>query len=297
MSLSGFDRKSAEQFAESLEQTTGPRTHRRTNAGQDLQRLTGLARQLSGVPPVATADEEFRANLRSFLMATAERDGIGVTAQTPARKAAAAAATAALPEVRAARSPALAGKTQPVRQFSGRATAKARVALLIGVAVGAIVLSGVSAASTGALPGDPLYSVKLSTEKAQLALAGSDASRGHLHLQFAESRMAEAQQVDPSRVAGVLTDMDVETKQGVSLLFAAAVASNDPGALNTVSAFVDRQRAALTALRTVDASTVTKQLELLDEVTVRVNLLRRAITAHCPMAAIDQLGPIPGPTC
>ena len=53
-------------------------------------------------------------------------------------------------------------------------------------------VSGMSAASGDAIPGDALYGVKRSTEQAQLALAGSDVSRGQLHLEFARTRLAEA---------------------------------------------------------------------------------------------------------
>jgi hypothetical protein len=63
-------------------------------------------------------------------------------------------------------------------------------------------------ASNESVPGDPLYSFKRSGEQAQLVLAGSDANRGQLHLDFARTRLVEARQVAPEAVGAVLADMD-----------------------------------------------------------------------------------------
>ena len=48
-----------------------------------------------------------------------------------------------------------------------------------------MAVSGMSAASENAMPGDALYGVKRSTERAQLALASSEVNRGQLFLDFA----------------------------------------------------------------------------------------------------------------
>ena len=73
-----------------------------------------------------------------------------------------------------------------------------------------------SAASENAVPGDALYGVKRSTERAQLALASSDLTRGQLFLDFARNRLAEARrrQGDSDGFAGVLDDMDANTTAG-----------------------------------------------------------------------------------
>ncbi len=55
-----------------------------------------------------------------------------------------------------------------------------------------MAVSGISAASENASPGDALYGVKRSTERAQLAMAGSDVTRGQLSLDFAQTRLTEA---------------------------------------------------------------------------------------------------------
>ena len=56
-----------------------------------------------------------------------------------------------------------------------------------------IVLAGVgiAAASTNALPDEPLYPAKLATEQARLTLAFSGMGKAELHIQFAERRATE----------------------------------------------------------------------------------------------------------
>ena len=56
-----------------------------------------------------------------------------------------------------------------------------------------IVLAGVgiAAASTNALPDEPLYPAKLATEQARLTLAFSGMGKAKLHIQFAERRATE----------------------------------------------------------------------------------------------------------
>jgi uncharacterized protein DUF5667 len=294
MSLSGFDRKRVERFAEFTATTTGPRTHRRTSVDDDLSPLTRLTRQLRDQGLDTTPTDDFRSALRSFLVATAERDGVGATA-VAAKRDSIAADTAAWQAIKP--TSALAGKTQVVRQVSGRTSGRTRLAILMGVAAGAIVLSGVSAASTGALPGDALYSVKRSTERAQLALSGSDASRGRLYLEFARSRLGEAGQVDKSQVGSVLADMDTETKQGVALLLSAATATNDSSTVATVTTFVDQQRQALIQFEdSLDAnlrdSTVGPLLRTLDRVQARATQIAAVVAGRCQLSgASDDIGP------
>jgi hypothetical protein len=300
--VSRFDRRKAERFVEFIDTASGPRTHRRTAFDDELLPLVHAVRSLRDLPATAAApNDEFRGALRSFLVATAERDGLGATASRRTRSAAATAQdTAAWQAIKPLS--ALGAKTQPVRQLGARGPGRTRIAVLAGVAAGAIILSGVSAASTGALPGDTLYPVKRSTEQAQLALAGSDDSRGKLYLEFSRSRLAEAEQVDPDRVRPVLADMNNETRLGVSLVLQSAVASRDVGGLAAVTTFVQQQRTALAGLhsRLPQASadqTVQPALELLDQITERINGLNHALTAGCPIPNVDALGPQPAANC
>src|SRR5258706_10687200 len=117
MSLSRFDRKRTDRFAEFVDSTTGPRTHRRTSVDDEVAPLSQLSRRL-GAARLANLDEfapepDFKGALRSFLVATAQRDGLGSTASPRTRTAAATAIdTAAWQAVRPS-DRALGGETQP----------------------------------------------------------------------------------------------------------------------------------------------------------------------------------------
>src|SRR5262249_30996722 len=131
---------------------------------------------------------------------------------------------------------------------------------------------------------------------------GSDASRGRLYLEFARSRLAEAAKVDPSRLGDVLADMNAETREGVRILLTAAVSDVDPSTLSSVDTFVTQQQADL--LRLTDPSpsvssdrTVTGSTDLLRDVSRRLGDVRNAISHHCPIQSVDNLGPKPASDC
>ena len=169
-------RRRSDRFAEMLDESTGRRRrHRRSELDVELAPLVATAAEASATRAAPEPTDEFKTGLRAMLMATAEREGIGVTADEKAAQAASRAAMSA--------------KTTVVKQVRTPSSGRARAAVIIGVMAGALLLSGVSAASTNALPGNPLYQVKRTNERAQLALAGSDASRGRLYLDFAAGRL------------------------------------------------------------------------------------------------------------
>ncbi|GLZ77445.1 hypothetical protein Afil01_22520 [Actinorhabdospora filicis] len=218
---------------------------------------------------------EFKAALRQRLLAVAAVQGIGDTAETTTEKT-----------------------ERPTRPpWRGR-----RLIVALGIVVGILTLSGVSAASGEAMPGDPLYDVKRSTEAAQLALAGSDVNRGQLLLEFARNRLTEASAVasDPAAVDSTLDDMDEETTQGVALLTGAAVDRTDDGVLDAVDSFVTTQRADLVdfVASTAADSRVRglESLKLLDQVQERSEKLRFSLLCTASGdARMDLLGPIPLP--
>jgi hypothetical protein len=72
----------------------------------------------------------------------------------------------------------------------------ARLAFAGALAVALVVGGLTSAAASGnSLPGDALYPIKLSVERAQLTLTFDAAARVRLHAQFAEVRLTEAQRL------------------------------------------------------------------------------------------------------
>lgn len=292
-----FRRASAERFAELLDHASldhatvdlaqsspAPRRHVRSQPDDDLSALVTLSRRAAALPLSANTapDPAFRAGLRAMLVATAERDGIGVTAR---------------PGPRGVRPRAGSGRHAGPAITAGRG--RTRGAIVVGVAVGALALSGMSAASGDAVPGDPLYGVKRSTERAQLALAGSDLTRGQLYLEFARNRLAEAGQVhtDPDGFGRALTDMDADTRQGVTLLTTAAVDRDDPAALDAIDAFVTSQmrRVSDGMLERVSGASrarLMQSLTLLDRVTVRSHELRQSLSCGAGASTGgDDLGP------
>ncbi|MCL7458784.1 DUF5667 domain-containing protein [Micromonospora echinofusca] len=277
-----FSRRRAERFAQLLDEANGGRRHHvRSRADDQLTALVAVGRRLAVAPPAVKVDPEFRTGLRAMLLATAEREGIGAPAEPSSRRPADAGRSRLLPAVTARR-------------------ARARGAILVGVAAGAVALSGISAASENAVPGDALYGMKRSTERAQLALASSDVSRGQLFLDFARTRLAEAAALrgDEDGFSAVLDDMDADTRQGVRLLTTAAAQRSDPAALDAINSFLTGQRRAVGGLLDdagrADRDRTRRSLALLDAARKRSDALRAAIACGLPApAGSDALGPAP----
>lgn len=275
MTFDFFDRRrSAERFAELLDETDG----RHHQADEHLAQLVAIGHSLSAARPGVRIDPEFRTGLRAMLVATAERDGIGVTAKDAEEE----------PEA-----------AVPARRLFGRRI-RARGVIVIGVATGAMAVSGISAASENAAPGDAFYPVKRSTERAQLAMAGSDVTKGQLSLAFARNRLGEAVALDGDSGAfrSALDDMDADTRQGVRLLTAAAVARRETSGLDHVDAFVRNQQALLTpALDRVGPANrerAVRSLSLLEGVRERSGAVRTGLACDAVLAdpAADELGPL-----
>ncbi|MFI5832165.1 DUF5667 domain-containing protein [Micromonospora sp. NPDC051300] len=276
-----FSGRRAERFAQLLDEANGGRRHHvRSRADSGLTGLVEIGRRLTVERPTVDVDSEFRTGLRAMLVATAERESA---------TAASASASGAATGIRGALLPAITGRR-----------ARARGAILVGVAAGAIALSGISAASENALPGDALYGMKRSTERAQLALANSDISRGQLFLGFARTRLDEADSVRHDRLgfSAVLDDMDADTRQGVRLLTTVAAQRSDPTALDAVDTFLAGQRRVVSGLLDrpdhADRDRTRRSLALLDAVGRRADALREAIACGLPVpAGSDSLGPTP----
>ncbi|PWR08507.1 hypothetical protein DKT68_15520 [Micromonospora acroterricola] len=280
-----FSRRRAERFAQLLDEANGGRRHHvRSRVDGQLAPLVAVGQRLSVDPPAVEVDPDFRTGLRAMLLATAVREGLGtapVAGEPAAARPAGTTRTSLLPAVTARR-------------------ARARGAILIGIAAGAIAVSGISAASENAVPGDALYGMKRSTERAQLALASSDISRGQLFLDFARTRLGEAAELRGDRIgySAVLDDMDSDTRQGVRLLTAAAVQRAEPASLDTVNTFVAGQRRAVANLldgtTRADRERTRRSLALLDSIRERSDKLRTAIACGLPAPTTsDTLGPTP----
>ena len=253
-----------------------------------LVRVSGeLSRQRETFDRAHRMDSDSRAEIRRRLLADAAVHGIG------------AARSDAEPDtdtsVRSAGTPRPTHHAVPPNR-------RPRVRLIVvgGVVAGALGISGVAAASTTAVPGDALYNVKRSTERAQIALAGSNGNSGELYLQFARTRAAEAGSVsdDIAELTRVLGDMDRETRQGVALLGNSAVADRTATGLDRIDSFTSAQRpvvSRLVARLTGDPHIrAQRSLDLIDRVTHRSAALRRLLLCTAGRTVRhDALGPVP----
>jgi Domain of unknown function (DUF5667) len=278
-----FDRRSAERFAELLDETN----HRHHGPVDDqLAELVAVGNGLSAPRSGVTVDAEFRHGLRAMLVATAERDGIG--------------ATATMVETEPGTHAGVREADRGLLRSGSARRIRVRGAIVISVAAGAMAVSGISAASENASPGDALYGVKRSTERAQLAMAGSDATRGQLSLDFARTRLAEAAAMDgdDASFGAVLNDMDNDTRQGVRLLIGSFVVRKDPAPLTTVDGFVKSQRITfqpmLSRLSPANRQRALTSIGLLVDVHERAEDLRTALACgRVVPVGLDALGPKP----
>jgi hypothetical protein len=282
-----FGRQRAERFAQLLDEAGGARRHHaRSRADQDLNDFVEVSHRLGRIDFGVQADPEFKDGLRAMLMATIEREGIGATAVDAEPTA-----RVGTPRRRPAGSP----SWLPIR------SRRARGAVVVGLAVGTLAISGISAASGDAMPGDSLYGVKRTGEKAQLAMAGSQVSRGQLYLDFAKTRLNEAAGLrgDAPGMTALLDEMDNETREGVRLLTTSAVDRRDTAALDAVEGFSGQQRQTLTGMLgtltgTARNRTVTS-LQLLDSINKRTDGLRGTLRcSDIASAGADDLGPRAG---
>ncbi len=317
MSDTTDDAAAIESFAALLDEAGTGRHHRRPDDADpqllallDVTRMLARsarpttavpARQLPTLDEVAGPSPAFREKLLDRLMQEIPRasgESVAVpggrgrrVAPRPRQGDTDLVAPAAQPSARLANQ-----KTQVIRVVKQSLSGRARLAALVGVAAGALAISGVSLASGDAVPGDTLYSVKSLGEQARLFLAGSDADRGRLHLDFARIRLVEARQVGPDDFAAVLEQMDREITEGARLLFTAGVGGAGPDAIDAVTTFVQQHRAELLELRasvTATGDPARRSLDLLTDVEIRANELRAAIADGCAIAETDRLGPKP----
>lgn len=272
-----FPSRRAERFAQLLDEAAGARRHHsRSDADSDLTGMVTIGQRVSTLPLVVEVDPEFRTGLRASLMARIEREGIGATAIEP---------EADTPQRRKI------GDLLP----SGRT----RSAIIATIAVGSFGAFGVSAASGDAMPGDTLYKVKRSAEQAQLALSGSDVSRGQLNLEFARKRLAEAGGLgsDPARLTPVLDDMDSNMRDGSRLLTTAAVGRGEVAALQSLQQFARDQQPTLAGLTNrLDGPAkvrAAESLDLLNKINERAGGLQGTIKCPNLQVPTDELGALP----
>ena len=146
----------------------------------------------------------------------------------------------------------------------------------LGTAAASLVIvggtAGMAAAASGALPGEPLYPVKLGVEQAAEAVRMSDAAQGEALLSQAATRMDEVRALqargsaDPELVATTLDSFRSAADEGSMKLFTAYQAEGDRQNITTVRNFTAAQMAEVGALadRTSNPSTDENLLDTAD---------------------------------
>lgn len=195
-----------------------------SDASAHLLRLAELATAVRDVAVLERPDPVFITTLREELVATITAGSPGLVART--------------------------------RDLVDETTARWRHSLRIaGASATASLLiasTGVAAAAQSALPGDVLYSVKLFTEDARLALATGDVEQGRLHLAFAEERLQEVEaglhRLSSTQITDTLTAFDTEAASGADQLLAASIGDPTSDALAELTTFTDSVRERLLAV-------------------------------------------------
>lgn len=233
MPVALLERRKATAFARAL-QASG------TVSDPACARLVHVAAGLTSCPGQDSSPAlEFRAELRERILAAA------LSATEQAHDA-----------------PRSARRQQPAhrpRRASGRWRRR-----LIASATGAVMISaaaaGIAVASENALPGEWLYPVKRTVERAELAIPGSSAQRGQRYLDQANTRLWEVQQtlsragakpMNPHTVGelgATLDSMRTSVQQGGTLITSGFVPAHGDAALRRLSGFINTRRAPVAAL-------------------------------------------------
>lgn len=261
------ERRGAERLAALLERNGDVPT-----VDAELADLLTRVRALRGLPPTRDLDTATRDRMRRRLVA--------VAAVRPA--------------------PSL--ESAPVRRpVPARRRWWPHRAVLAGSAVAVVLAAtGVGVASTGAMPGNPLYGIKRGTESARLATAGSGTARGQLLLEFAGTRLTEAGRAgDGAQAVAALRAMDAQTVAGVRLLDMTAVEGRNAHPLDVVEDFLARQRPHVVTMLADEPAPQARAaaaaaLALLDRVQGRVEALKDSLSCAAPGGTIstDDLGPL-----
>jgi hypothetical protein len=162
-----------------------------------------------------------------------------------------------------------------------------RIAAFAGTVAIVTSVAGVGVAASRSLPGDPFYGIKRGTESVQLWAASGNLAKGKRHLEFARTRLAEAQALpdDSSHLASTLTAMNVQTKEGTSELISAYQSSKSMAPLADLVVFSREQIAGLLALAptlpVALRSQDTTSIQLLDGVVNQVNTVSNDACVLC----------------
>ncbi len=271
----------AERFARLLDRTGVPDSPAGLDA--ELVALVGALHQVGA--DVAGPDEQFRSALRERLVTEAPR--------------------VLLPQAPTPPHP-------PSRHRAPRRRHLLHLAVGV-VSTGLIATAGTALASTQALPGQPLYGVKLRIEQVQLSLTWGELGRGERYLEFASTRLGEvtslvagAQATSPATAGYVAADLAEQAssiRSGAALLVAAYHRDANPAALRALTTSVADQRTRLAAIMRVMPSQAVPQAQMVSNLLAMLSEQATALVNSCgppcgaaPLAppTVASSGPVTG---
>ena len=183
-----------------------------------------------------------------------------------------------------------------VRLAPSRAT---RTRRRLGTAAASLVIvggtAGMAAAASGALPGEPLYPVKLGVEQARTAVRISDATEGEALLRQAATRLDEVRALqaqgsaDPELLATTLDSFRTAADEGSQKLFTSYQAEGNSQDITTVRDFTAAQMAdiAAAAARTSNPTTEENLLDAADTL-ADIDQQARVLCGTCgPQSALS----------
>jgi hypothetical protein len=253
-----------------------------------------FARLLDAAPSGVAADSSMGSMLLVANALRAAGHSTGPAAPDPAFRAALRQRLVAVATVQAVEPTAAIGRERTAVGYR----AHRRVAALAGTFAIVISVAGVGVAASRSLPGDPFYGIKRSTEGVQLWAASGNLAKGKRHLEFARTRLAEAEALSPnsSHLASTFDAMNEQTTDGTRDLIAAYTSSGSLVPLADLETFTQQQLAGLTALAPTLPATLRSQdqqaIALLAGVVNTVN----SVSHHaCILCGVTGGGsPLPG---
>ena len=237
-------------------------------SGSDL-RLVAQLRSAAASPGLAVPRAEFRETLRSRIVSLASAQAVTLSTGTLP--------TGTLP-TGAQPSTVTRPVSTPVTSWSSGLRVQRGLALTAGSLASLIAVTGIAAASSRSLPGDPFYPAKRASENVELHFADGDAAKGAKHFAFAVTRLneigalmrnasalsgLELRGTAPSavqaaglafggststRVRSALTEMDTETREGSELLTTLFRQNGELASLRVITLFSQRQGQQLSDL-------------------------------------------------
>lgn len=226
----------------------------RTDKAQrrDEMLLVAFAERLCADAAVVEVRPEFRSSLRSMLLTEAP-------------------ATLTAP-------PSTATALKPSHRLR---TGRRRMALATGLVSAILGLAGMVTASASALPGEALYPVKRTAERAELTFHRAPVERGEFHLELADRRLDEATRLLDRGPAytelgvGVLEEFDQQAAAGSDALIKAYRDDNSRASIVTLNRFSAKAMRQLNAL----------QSKLVDVTLPQVAQARERLSQIATMAA------------